>query len=155
MNPIYAFLVTNLVTGLVMALVVTVFGFVWYGPLFGTRFGAIVGMSPAKDMSKEANKAFQKQMLPTYALSMIASFVLFFALAYFTVFIGPMNTSSAALYSLFIWAGFIVPTLASSALWSGKNARDSWHLFLITSGFNLVTCLVGGVAWSFVYPIFL
>lgn len=155
MNPIYAFLVTNLVTGLIMAVVTTVFGFVWYGPFFGTRFGAIIGMPPAKDMTKEANTAFQKTMIPVYILSMVASFVLFFALAYFTVFIGPMNTSSAVLYAIFVWIGFIVPTLASSALWSGKSKRDSWHLFLITTGFNLLTCVVGGVVWSFIYPIFL
>lgn len=155
MNPLYAFLLTNATTALVLVVITMILGFIWYGPLFGKRWAAIIGMAPSKQMSPEENKAFHKKMIPVYLLNMLSTFVLFFAFAYFTVFIGPMNTTSSMLYAVFVWFGFIVPTLVSNALWSGKSKKDSLGMFLINAGFQLVSFLLGGVIWSLVYPIFM
>ncbi len=149
------FLLTNALTAFIGVIASMVIGFIWYGPIFGSKWGEIIGMKPASGMSDEEKKAFGKKMIPIYALNILTAFIMYFALAYFAVFIGRLNVSGAALYALFVWFGFVMPVLAGVALWSGKSKKLAWAMFGITAGYQLLTLVLAAVIWALMYPMFM
>ncbi|MEZ4114202.1 MAG: DUF1761 domain-containing protein [Candidatus Paceibacterota bacterium] len=44
--------------------------------------------------------------------------------------------------AFWIWAGFVMPTLAGSALWSARPRKDAWKIFFITSGYQFLLFMI-------------
>jgi len=57
-------------------------------------------------------------------------------------------TLSGICIAILIWIAFIVPTLASTSMWSGDSKQNAWSKFLIQAGYNLVLFVVCGYILS-------
>lgn len=138
-------------TALASAVVGMILGLVWYGPLFGKKWAQVTGMKMPTGLSKAEMMAMQKAMIPTYAANFVVTFIQFFALGFFAALIGGLTVSGSLLYAVFIWVGFTMPVEAMNALWSGKSKKDSWMMFGLTAGYQLVILLIGAVIWALMY----
>lgn len=131
---------------LASAIVAMVLGFVWHGPLFGKKFMAAMGMVMPTD--PEVVKKMKKAMYMTYVIQ--------FLLFVLQVWILAKHITLGVDYSPFatavcLWLGFVMPTVASSVLWSDRSTKNKWTIFLISAGFNLVALAIAAViigAWK-------
>jgi hypothetical protein len=139
----YAFTALSALIGAVASMII---GFVWYGPLFGKKWMEVIGVSPAA-----AQKVSQKEMIPEYVTNFVVAFIQFYALGFFAAFIGGLTVPGALLYGLFVWFGFTMPVQVGNALWSGKPKKLAWTMFGLTAGYQLLSILVGAVAWALLY----
>lgn len=144
----YTFTAVAALVGAVSSMII---GVIWYGPLFGKKWGKVIGMPTSENLSKAEMIAMQKGLIPTYLTNFAALFVQYFALGFFAILIGGLTLSGAALYAVFVWIGFVVPVLAVTALWSGKSKKDSWMMFGLTTGYQLVSLVIGAILWAFLY----
>jgi hypothetical protein len=110
-----------------------VVGFVWYGPLFGKQWMHLIGVDP-NDQAAKAQ--MQKGMWSTMAVQMATTLFLVWVLYIYLV--AAAEDMSMMSNALWIWAGFVVPTLASTVLWTNESTKDKWTRFLIQAGYNLV-----------------
>ncbi|MEK7113248.1 MAG: DUF1761 domain-containing protein [Patescibacteria group bacterium] len=119
-------------------------GALWYGPLFGKKWMEIVGAN-ASDMVARAE--MQKNVWKLYVTNFVLVLFQAWVLAYY---IGGWTDASGVTNALWIWAGFIMPTIAAGAMWNNDNAKVSWSRFLIQSGYQLVIFVIFGLvlgAW--------
>lgn len=144
----YTFTALTALAGAVASMIV---GFVWYGPLFGKKWGKVMDMKMPENLTKSEMMAMQKQMIPHYALNFVVSFVQYYALGFFAALIGGLTISGALLYAVFVWVGFTMPIQAGAAIWSGKSKKDSWTMFGLTAGYQLIALLIGSVIWALLY----
>ena len=138
-------------TALIATILAHLLGMVWYSKFFGKKYMEVIGA----DVSASRALGEKQNMLITYGLSVITSFVMFFALTFFTVFIGPLNLVGTLTYGFFMWLGFSMPMNVGAVLWSGKQKKLLFPMFLINAGYNLVTFLLTVVVWHFLLPYFL
>lgn len=124
------------VVGAVCALLV---GAMWYGPLFGKKWLEVIGATPA---DLEARKKMQEGVWKLYLIQFILTLFQILVLAHLvadTVRVGGIERS------LWIWAGFVIPTLAGTAMWNNDSARVAWTRFLIQGGYQLVIFIIFGI----------
>jgi len=119
------------------AIFLFVMGMLWYGPLFGKTWMKIMG---AENMSKEDIAKAQKEMMPMYIIQVLLGLVTSWVLYSFVKMSG-MGVQIAFL----IWLGFAMP-LAAGSMWDTQKGYKM-KKFLITAGYQLVTLLVLG--WAF------
>ncbi|MEK7585908.1 MAG: DUF1761 domain-containing protein [Patescibacteria group bacterium] len=121
-----------------------IIGFIWYGPLFGKAYMRVMGVDT---MSPEQKEAMKKGMWGMYfvqfVLSLITAGILSVHIANWS---GPQG---AVLIAICTWFGFIMTTVASGALWSGKPKKQAWNFFWITASAQLVTFIVFGLILSY------
>lgn len=140
--------VLQVFVGAILSMIV---GFLWYGPLFGEMWMRIVG---ATDMDKKAREAMQKAAGPLYAIQFALTILQVGILAHLVRVIQsgylPMTVPLNALeYALLLWLGFIVPTLAGSAMWNNDTTNIKWARFLIQAGYQLTMAIVYGCLLQF------
>ena len=114
-------------------------GAIWYGPLFGKTWMEIVGVDPA---DLEAKKKMQKSAGPLYGVQFVLTLFQVFVLAHLiadTQLVGGLERS------LWIWAAFIVPTLAGAVMWTKETRRLKWARFLIQGGYQMVLFILFGL----------
>lgn len=128
----------NYLAILVCAILSMVVGSVWYGPIFGKKWMEIVG---ATAMDKERRKEMQKAAGPLYLTQFLLTLFQLWVLAYY---IGGWKDASGLVNSLWIWAGFVVPTIAGSCMWNNESKKVSWSRFLIQAGYQLVIFAIFG-----------
>ncbi len=116
-----------------------VLGFVWYGPLFGKKWMEVTG---ANALDKEKRKEMQKKAGPMYAITFILSLFQAWVLAYY---IAGWKDASGVENSLWIWAAFVIPTVAAGAMWNNDSKKVSWARFLIQAGYYLVLFVIFGL----------
>lgn len=118
-----------IIVGAVLAMAL---GALWYGPLFGKKWMEVIG---AANCNPEERKKMQQAAAPLYIIQFILTLLQVWVLAYFVngwvEFATPLNV-------LWIWAAFVVPTLAGSAMWNNDSKRIKWARFLIQAGYQLV-----------------
>jgi hypothetical protein len=51
--------------------------------------------------------------------------------------------------ALWIWAAFVIPTLAGAAMWTNEGKSLKWARFLIQGGYQLVMFAVYGILLQF------
>ena len=119
------------------AVVAMVVGAVWYGPLFGRAWLKVIGAT-ASDLA--ARREMQKRAAPLYAIQILLTCFQVFVLAHY-VRLGLGGVESA----LWIWAGFIMPTIAGTAMWNNDSRQVSMARFLIQSGYQLVIFILFGL----------
>ncbi len=118
---------------------------IWYGPLFGKKWMEICGVDP---LDVEARRKMQKEATPLYAIQFMLTLFQVWVLAYY---IEGFKAASALGNSLWIWAAFIIPMIAGSAMWTNDPKKVVWARFLIQSGYQLVIFIMFGLilgAWK-------
>jgi hypothetical protein len=124
---------------LVCGVLSMVTGAIWYGPLFGKKWTEIVG---ATNQDLETRKKMQKEAGPLYIAQFVLSLLQLFILANFIFFVGLSEYSLGT--ALFIWLGFVMPTIAGSAMWNNDSSKIKWARFLIQSGYQLLCFVIFG-----------
>lgn len=121
------------------AVLAIVLGALWYSPiLFGKAWMRINKMNPADQGDM---KQMQKEMILIYGLQIILAFLQVYILAHFIKGWSDVSGVEAALW---IWLGFIVPTLAASVMWTMEKGRDKITRFIIQASYNLVLFIAFG-----------
>lgn len=123
---------------LVCGVLAMVLGYVWYGPLFGKKWMEIVGVN-AKD--KAAREAMQKEAGPLYAVQFVLALLQAYILAHF---IAGWQDASGTTVALWIWLGFVMPTVAAGAMWNNDSKKVKWARFWIQAGYNVVLFIIFG-----------
>ncbi|MBP7842460.1 DUF1761 domain-containing protein [Candidatus Woesebacteria bacterium] len=123
---------------LVCAVLSMVIGFVWYGPLFGKKWMELIGSDP-KD--KKAIAEMQKSAGPMYLTQFLLTLFQVYVFAYY---VKGWSEVSGIMNGLWIWAAFIMPTIAGSVMWTNEKPRVKKERFLIQSGYQLVLFVVFG-----------
>ncbi|MEA3462057.1 MAG: DUF1761 domain-containing protein [Bacteroidota bacterium] len=126
--------------GAVLSMVV---GAIWYGPLFGKKWMEIVGVDPADE---EARKKMQKSAGSLYGVQFVLSLFQVAVLAYLVV---DSQRHGGLERALWIWAAFIIPTLAGAVMWTNEASKLKWARFLIQGGFQLVIFVIFGLLLQF------
>ncbi|HEY9583828.1 MAG TPA: DUF1761 domain-containing protein [Candidatus Paceibacterota bacterium] len=122
----------NYLAVLVSAIVAMIIGYVWYGPIFGKKWMQVVGVTP-EDVA--ARERMQKSSTPLYIVQ--------FILVLFQVYVLASYTSSIS-GALWIWAGFILPTVAASCMWNNDSSKVAWTRFFIQAGYQLIVFVIFG-----------
>lgn len=122
--------------GAVLSLAV---GAIWFGPIFGPAWMSITGADKAmKD--PVARKAAMRGMWKTYLAQFLLSLFQVYILAHF---VRGWTDASGAEVGLWVWAAFVMPTIATTVMWS--NLRESWPRFFIQASYQLVLFVLLGL----------
>ena len=118
-------------------------GAIWYGPLFGKKWMEILGVNPG-DM--EARKKMQKSAGPLYAVQFLLTLFQVLILAHL---IADTEIAGGLERALWIWAAFIIPTMAGAVMWTNETRKLKWARFLIQGGYQLVLFTIFGLLLQF------
>jgi hypothetical protein len=130
---------------LVCAVISIIVGSVWYGALFGKTWSRIIGADPDCMTDPVKRKEANKQALPMYGIQFVLSLLQIWVLAQF---IASGVSSSGLITSLWIWLGFIVPSVAGASMWNNDSRKDNWIKFFLNAGFQLVLAIAFGLILS-------
>lgn len=129
-----------IIVGAVLSMVI---GALWYGPLFGKKWLEIIG---ATDKDLEARKKMQKTAGPLYVVQFVLTLFQVLVLAHLiadTTKVGGLERS------LWIWAAFVMPTLAGAVMWTNETGKMKRARFLIQGGYQLTIFIVFGLLLQF------
>jgi hypothetical protein len=126
--------------GAVLSMVI---GAIWYGPVFGKKWIEIIGVDANNE---EERKKMQKSAGPMYFIQ--------FALTLFQVyilarFVSANDMASALEKAVWIWAAFVIPTLAGAVMWTNQSGKLKWERFFIQGGYQLIIFIVFGLLLYF------
>lgn len=124
---------------LVCGVLSMVIGSVWYGPMFGRKWMDICQVNA---MDLEARKKMQKEAMPLYVIQFVL--VLFQVLVLAHLIADTVRVSGTE-RSLWIWAAFVMPTIAGCSMWTAEPGKRKWARFFIQSGYQLVLFILFGV----------
>jgi hypothetical protein len=123
-----------------------IIGSLWYSPLlFGKIWMRLNKMSPE---SMGDAKQMQKEMAVIYGLQIAFAFLQVYILAHF---INAWGNASGVETALWIWLGFVIPTLAGSVMWTMEKWEDKLLRFGVQAGYNLILFVLFGYilgVWS-------
>lgn len=117
---------------LVCGILAMFFGYLWYGPLFGKKWLEVVG---ATKLDLEARKKMEANVWKLYLLQFLLVLFQAWVLAYY---IQGWQDASGLTNALWIWAAFVVPVIAGTAMWNNDSAKISWTRFLLQAGYQLI-----------------
>lgn len=133
------------------AIVAMIVGSVWYGPIFGKRWMDINSASKSAnstptnpestDSILEARKEMQKKAGPLYAVQFILTLFQLFVL---DLYIQGWAEATGVENALWIFAAFVMPTIAGCSMWTADTGKVKWSRFLIQSGYQLVIFIIFG-----------
>ena len=130
----------------IAAVISMIVGAVWYGPLFGKRWMEINGMT---SMSEEQKKDAQKNMMMSYGIQFAFSLLQIYVLSGFLKEVAETGENANSItVALWLWLGFVVPTLAASALWNARTIRTKREMFLIQAGYNFVMFIIYAIMFG-------
>lgn len=129
----------NYLAVIVCAILAMALGALWYGPLFGQKWMEIVRMNPANLAAREKMK---KSAGPLYFIQFILVLFQVWVLAYY---IQGWKEAPGLVNALWIWAAFIMPTIAASSMWNNDRAKISWTRFLIQADYQLLIFIMFGL----------
>jgi hypothetical protein len=125
----------NYLAVLVCGILAMIIGGLWYGPLFGKTWMKTIGVNPD---DKEAVKKMQKSAGPLYVIQFLLALMQIWILANY---IQGWDEVSGIENALWLWLGFVMPTIAAASMWNNEPAKTSLTRFSIQAGYQLV-CLV-------------
>lgn len=129
----------NYLAIIVASALAMVVGGLWYGPLFGKKWMEVIG---ATELDKKQREEMQKGAMKLYFIQFVLTLFQVLVLAHL---INNTVTVGGLVRSLWIWAAFVIPTLAGTAMWNNDPARIAWTRFLIQSGYQLVIFTIFGI----------
>lgn len=115
-----------------------VVGYIWYGPLFGKLWLQVVGATP-KDL--KARKEMQAKAGPLYLVQFLLTLFQAYVLAHYIL---GWKEASGIENSLWIWAAFVIPTVAGLSMWNNDSSKVAWTKFLLSAGYQLVNFVMFG-----------
>lgn len=125
---------------LVCAVASMIIGMLWYGPmLFGKAWARIIKADPDCMTDPIKRKEANKKAMPLYFIQFVLALFQIWVLAHF---IQGWSDASAFASALWIWAGFVMPTVAGACMWSNDTRKEAWQKFFITAGYQLVIFIV-------------
>jgi hypothetical protein len=124
---------------LVCGVLAMVIGSIWYGPLFGKRWLQVIG---ATELDLERRKQMQREAAPLYVIQFALALFQAWVLAYYIV---GWKDAPGVENALWIWAAFVVPTLAGTSMWNNDQTKVKWARFLIQGGYQLVLFIAFGL----------
>ena len=130
---------------LVCAVIAMGIGYVWYGPLFGKKWMEVIG---ADERDMEARREMQKHMMPLMVVHFILTLFQVLILEYY---VKGWTSMGGLVNALWIWAAFVMPTVAGSSMWNNDKSKVAWTRFLLQAGYQLVVLVIFGVilgAWQ-------
>ena len=132
----------NVIAVLICAIGSMIIGTIWhskalFGPAYMKALGADMNMPPEK--MKEIQKKMWQIFLAQFILVNFQVWILWFYV------IGPIQIMSPVVSTVWIWAGFIMPTIAGATMWSARPRKDAWKVFLISAGYQLVNFIMFGL----------
>ena len=123
----------NFLPVLVATVVRLVLGGVWYAPpLFGKAWSSLTGCTQ-QEMKARLPKAL--------ATDFFAGFVMMLVLAHVVYWAGARYAAEGAFVGFLSWLGFVAAVQLIALVYEKK----SFKLFVINSGFLLLTLMIGGV----------
>lgn len=128
----------NYIAVVVCAVLSMVLGYVWYGPLFGKKWMEITKMDRK---TEEERKEMMKDTPKLYAAQFLISLGQVYVLAHF---IKAWSDASGVETALWLFAGFVLPTVAAASMWTADSKEVRWARFLIQGGYYLVLFAVFG-----------
>lgn len=129
----------NYLAVLVCGVLAMAIGFIWYGPLFGKKWLQVIG---ATQLDLERRKQMQRKAGKLYVVQFLLALFQVWVLAYY---IEGWKDASGLVNALWIWAAFVVPTLAGTSMWNNDPTKVKWARFLIQSGYQLVVFMAFGL----------
>lgn len=129
-----------IITGAVLSMAL---GALWYGPLFGKKWMEIVGVNP-DDM--EAKNKMQKSAGPLYAVQFLLTLFQVLVLAHL---VADTEIAGGLERALWIWAAFVIPTMAGAVMWTNDSRKLKWARFLIQGGYQLLLFTIFGLLLQF------
>ena len=129
----------NLLAVLTCGVFSMILGFIWFGPLFGKQWMKVIGADKNTDSQ---NKAIQKTMGPIYAISFVLALFQAYVLAQY---INGWQEASGLENALWIWAAFIIPTVAGGSMWNNDSPKVIGTRFMILGGYYLILLAVFGL----------
>lgn len=128
--------VVNNLAVLVSGAVIFVLGGLWYSPaLFAKKWTALIGKTEAE------LKANAGSMPMSYLVVLLCGLVTAYVMALVVGNFAPATAIDGAIVGVLCWIGFAGTTSYGTALFAGKPKA----LWLIDSGFNLVSFIVAGI----------
>ena len=124
---------------LACALASMILGSLWYGPLFGKKWMELNGVDP-KD--KAHLEKMRKSAGPLYLIQFLLTLFSVYVLAHF---IAAWKDASGVTTAMWIWIGFVIPTLAAAIMWTSESTKGKWTRFFIQSGYQLLLFVVFGL----------
>ncbi|WP_346858041.1 DUF1761 domain-containing protein [uncultured Draconibacterium sp.] len=128
------------IAGAILSMII---GAIWYGPVFGKKWMEIIGVDPADE---EARKKMQKTAGPLYLAQFLLTLFQVLVLAHL---IADTSRVGGLERALWIWAAFVIPTMAGAVMWTNQNSTLKWSRFLIQGGYQLVIFTVFGLLLQF------
>jgi len=125
----------NYVAILVAGIAAMVVGFVYYGPLFGKAWMKIIGATSEHAQSEQA----KKEMLIVTVLQFIVVLFEIYVLAHF---IQGWGEASGIETAVWLYLGFVVPTVAASVMWTLHPTKTKFQIFALQAGHHLITLLL-------------
>jgi hypothetical protein len=135
----------NILSVLTCGIIAMVLGYVWYGPLFGKKWMEIIG---ATALDEEKRKEMEKKAGPLYVIQFLLALSQVYILAHF---VKAWEDGGGIGTAVWIWGGFVVPTVAASSMWNNDSNEVKLARFLIQSGYYLVLFVIFGYilgTWS-------
>ncbi len=118
-----------------------VLGALWYGPLFGKVWCRLNNIDPN---NKDEIKRMQKGMGLVYVIQFVLTTFMVFVVYVYTK--PAADVMSGVQGSLWLFAGIVVPVLASALMWTSEPKRHQLKRFFIQAGYLLVLFTVIGVS---------
>ena len=116
-----------------------VLGAIWYGPIFGKKWMEINEVSFENE---EIRKKMQKSAGPLYGIQFLLTLFQILVLAHLDA---DSQIAGGLERSLWIWAAFVIPTLAGAVMWTSKTTKLKWMHFFIQGGYQLVMFAIYGL----------
>lgn len=129
-----------IITGAVFSMIL---GAIWYGPIFGKKWMEIIGVDPGDE---DAKKKMQKSAGPLYGVQFLLTLFQVLVLAHL---IADTTKAGGLERSLWIWAAFIIPTMAGAVMWTNQSSKLKWSRFLIQGGYQFILFTVFGLLLQF------
>ena len=129
----------NYLAVLICAVFSMVLGSIWYGPLFGKKWCEIVGVD-SKD--HEMLKKMQKSAMPLYIVQFLLTLFQVYVLAHY---LQGWKEVTGVENALWIWAAFIMPTVAGGSMWNNDSRKIAWARFMVQGGYQLLLFVAFGL----------
>jgi len=128
----------NLWAVLICGVVSLVLGSIWYGAMFGKLWMRLCGMD--MNMDAAARKEAQKKAMPLYFVQLVLSLFQAWVLSLYIT--GAIDEMTGVSNAFWIWAAFVMPTIAGSVMWAGETNKTKWTKFFLQTGFQLICFIV-------------
>lgn len=123
---------------LVCGIAAMVVGYIWFGPFFGKLWMRVTGASA---MDEARRKEMQKSVGKLYGIQFVLALFQAYVLAHY---IAGWTDASGVENALWIWAAFVMPTVAGGAMWNNDSNKVKWTKFWLQASYYGVLFVIDG-----------